>query len=316
MSQGFKVLVGFDGFTDAIYRVVEERKNATEALYFPTIHGFASRLDKAAQVSCNIELVLQEKRLGGNAPLMAKALIDLGAEVSFIGTIGEPHIEPLFQDFAHKCANVYSLAPSGQSDALEFQDGKIILGKHGAILHVSEKTLLEKVGAALGPLWEESDLIAMVNWTMLPYMNAIWRYLQSHYSRSGKLFFFDLADPSKRSAEDLHEALTLIAGFNQAILGLNEAEHLQLVKLFGENFSQKFGLTEIVVHSKTRAAVLTPGQKWEISNPLIMNPVTTTGAGDNFNAGYCFARLQGFDYTKSLQRACTLARQYITHVAK
>jgi len=312
LSPNFKILVGFDGFTDSIYHVVEERKNADETSFFSSIPSFARRLEKAANVSCNIELVLETTRLGGNAPLMAKALLDKGASINFIGTIGEPQIESVFADFASNCSHVISLGPSGKSDALEFQDGKIILGKHDSILHINEKTLLSKAGSLLKTLWEESDLIAMVNWTMFPSMNAIWHYLQTTYNPTGKLFFFDLADPSKRQPADLKEALRLIARFDRSILGLNESEAAQIKALVGPDFPHNMGISEIVVHSKTSSLVYAEKSSFEVKTALIQNPVTLTGAGDNFNAGYCFARLQKKDYKASLEEACEAARRYIT----
>lgn len=244
--------------------------------------------------------------MGGNAPLMAEALLKLGVSVDFIGTIGDP----IFQPFIQKCRHAFSLSASGESDALEFEDGKIILGKHAAILGVNDETLQKTVGSSLKKLYDEADLIAMVNWTMLPGMNSIWRYIQKECGKSGKLFFFDLADPFKRPPEDLREAIELIASFDRAILGLNEAEAAQVEALFGS--LETLGIAEVVVHSKTRATVYADGSRWSYDNPLIINPVTTTGAGDNFNAGYCFARLSCLDYPQSLEKACLVARSYIT----
>lgn len=303
-----RCLVGFDGFTDAIYRVVQTRRSADDVTYFPTIKSFTERLREAGEVSCNVELVEIEKRVGGNAPLMAESLMRLGAEVDFIGTVSED--EPLFTSFISRCHSFYSLAHSAHSDALEFSDGKIILGKHSSILHVDEQTL--RKCAALKDLFNAADLVAMVNWTMLPGMNRIWHYLQNEGLCRDKLFFFDLADPAKRTAEDLKEAIKLIAGFDRSILGLNESEAGQVTALFGADFPHKLGIKEIVVHTKTEVTTYADGKSWTYANSLITNPVTTTGAGDNFNAGYTFARLLGEDFLKSLEMGCQVARAYIT----
>jgi hypothetical protein len=302
-----RCLIGFDGFTDAIYRVVKTRRSADDVTYFPTIRSFTERLQEGAGVSCNIELVEIEKRVGGNAPLMAESLMRLGAEVDFIGTISRE--EPLFASFINECHSFYSLAHSAHSDALEFSDGKIILGKHSSILHVDDQTL--KKCTALKELFEAVEMVAMVNWTMLPGMNSIWHYLQNEGLCRGKLFFFDLADPAKRTAEDLREAIKLIAGFDRSILGLNASEAAQVAALCGSAFPHNLGIKEIVVHTKTEATTYADGKSWIYANSLITNPVTTTGAGDNFNAGYTFARLLGYDFLKSLEMGCQVARAYI-----
>ncbi len=312
MNQNFKILIGFDGFVDSIYHPVEERKNVNDVLFFPSIQSFAQRLQKASNVSCNIELVLQEKRIGGNAPIMAKALLDMGAIINFIGTLGDPQIEPVFTELTSRCAHVTSLSSSGKSDVLEFQDGKIMLGHHDSILGLNQTILQEKMGPLLKILWAESDLVAMVNWTMFPNMNAIWRYLQTAYSPTDKLFFFDLADPSKRPLADLKEALQIIAGFNRSILSLNESEAAQIKALVGSDFPYNLGISELVIHSKTSALVYAEGSSFEVESELIQNPVRVTGVGDNFNAGYCLARLEKKGYIDSLLAGCLAARIYLT----
>lgn len=310
MSRSFNCLIGFDGFTDSIFRAVSKRLSVDAVSFFPTIASFVQRLSQAEKISCNIELILQEERLGGNAPLMAQALLENGATVDFIGTIALD--EPLFTSFIQRCRHFYSLGKSAQSEAIEFSDGKIILGKHSSILHVDERVLQDNVGAKLKSLLEEADLVAMVNWTMLPGMNRIWHYLQTLSYESRAFFFFDLADPAKRTTADLEEAISLIAGFKNTILGLNEAESAQVQALFGSSFPHNLGIDEVVVHTKTRAVAYRDGKSYSYDNELIAHPTTTTGAGDNFNAGYCLARLNGLNPTKCLERACQVARTYIT----
>ena len=59
--------------------------------------------------------------------------------------------------------------------------------------------------------------MATVNWTMTPYMNEIWNGLfdlVSPHPDGHRRFFVDLADPSKRSPEDIGEALDIIRKFS------------------------------------------------------------------------------------------------------
>src|SRR5207247_3451863 len=76
-----KALVGFDGFIDTILHVVAKRESATKHTRLTTIAEFARRIDAAAVLSANFELVTQNVRLGGNGPIMANALRGCGLPV-------------------------------------------------------------------------------------------------------------------------------------------------------------------------------------------------------------------------------------------
>src|SRR5580692_10331990 len=121
--------VGLDGFVDEIIQVVDKRDNAETFQRLPTIAKLAGRLAGAAGKSTNIELVNQVTKLGGNGPIMANALASFGLRVTYLGTLGYPTLHPIFGPFA-ETAEVHSIAEPGHTDALEFEDGKIMLGKH------------------------------------------------------------------------------------------------------------------------------------------------------------------------------------------
>ena len=124
--------VGLDGFVDEILHVVDKRESAEKYSRLPTIAQLASRLSAAAGRSTNVELVGQLTKLGGNGPIMANALASFGMKVSYLGILGYPNLHPVFADFA-KRAEVHSIAEPGYTDALEFEDGKIMLGKHQSL---------------------------------------------------------------------------------------------------------------------------------------------------------------------------------------
>src|SRR5205807_9810198 len=112
--------------------VVDKRMDAQNYERVPTIARLAERMAEAAGKSTNIELVNQFTKLGGNGPIMANALASFGVKVTYLGNLGYPHLHPVFDEFA-KRAEVYSIAEPGHTDALEFEDGKIMLGKHSPL---------------------------------------------------------------------------------------------------------------------------------------------------------------------------------------
>src|SRR5271155_3232497 len=124
--------VGLDGFVDEILHVVDKRESAEVYQRLPTIAQLAARLAAAAGKSTNVELVNQITKLGGNGPIMANALAAFGLKVTYLGILGYPNLHPVFEGFA-KRAEVYSIAEPGATDALEFEDGKVMIGKHSSL---------------------------------------------------------------------------------------------------------------------------------------------------------------------------------------
>src|SRR6266566_5813830 len=137
--------VGLDGFVDEILHVVDKRESAEKYTRLPTIRQFSERLGAAAGRSTNVELVSQLTKLGGNGPIMANALASFGLKVTYLGILGYPNLHPVFSDFGQR-AEVYSIAEPGYTDALEFEDGKIMLGKHQSLKQVNWANIQSRFG--------------------------------------------------------------------------------------------------------------------------------------------------------------------------
>src|SRR5213080_4870332 len=137
--------VGLDGFVDEILHVVDKRMDAQNYERVPSIARLAERLAEAAGKSTNIELVNQLTKLGGNGPIMANALARFGLKVTYLGILGFPNLHPVFGEFA-KRAEVYSIAEPGYTDALEFEDGKVMLGKHQSLREMNWENIRSRFG--------------------------------------------------------------------------------------------------------------------------------------------------------------------------
>ena len=124
-----------------------------------TIERFALRAAGAAGKSTNIELVDREDRFGGNGPLLASGIARIGPRVTYIGAVGvegsPTTLHPLFGELARRCERVVPVAPPAHTDALEFRDGKIMLGKTRNIQAVTWELLKERIG--VGVLCETLD---------------------------------------------------------------------------------------------------------------------------------------------------------------
>jgi len=309
--------VGLDGFVDEITHAVDTRQNANEYTRLQLIADFGDRIKQAAGKSTNIEMVNQKTKLGGNGPIMANALATFGLKVTYVGALGYPNLHPVFKPFAAR-ADVHSIAESGHTDAVEFQDGKVMLVKSDSLRDVNWANIQERFGRdRFQTAFCQSTLIGFVNWTMIPAMSDIWESLLSEFCQRlqgpRRRIFFDLADPQKRSAEDIQRALKLIHRFQEffdVTLGLNEKEAGEIAEVLGVahgDFSRdglaktgreiycKLNIDALVIHPVTYAFAVRDGAVAAVSGPRVAKPLITTGAGDHFNSGFCLGQLLGLE---------------------
>jgi sugar/nucleoside kinase (ribokinase family) len=325
--------VGLDGFVDDILHVVDKRESAEKYVRLPTIAKYAERLAAAAGRSTNVELVSQLTKLGGNGPIMANALASFGLKVGYLGILGYPNLHPVFADFA-KRAEVHSIAEPGYTDALEFEDGKIMLGKHQSLKQMNWENIKTRFGQdKFAAQFGSADLVGFVNWTMLTYMSDIWssvlRDICPGMKGPRRKLFVDLADPEKRTNEDILRALELVAAFQKyfdVILGLNEKESCEIGSNLGlkidnrspEGLQQlcqeihlRIRVDTIIVHPTAYALASGPDGVSMVEGPFTPKPKITTGAGDHFNSGFCLGKLLGLPTERCLLTGVTTSGYYV-----
>lgn len=340
-EKALNCFIGFDGFTDDIVAAVEQRLSPESYKRFETIGALGDKIKKAAGQSCNIELAPLQCKMGGNAVILANALIEGLHRITLAATVGsEKEIEPLFLPLTSRCSATIPLGPSGHSDAIEFQDGKIILGKLTPLLNLTAQSLLDKIPLkTLITLFSESNLIVNANWTMTPMMNLFWRYLEEHVIASLPLptkekpryFFVDLADPDKRSDSDLLEAINCLAALNDRcsiILGLNRSEACRLLQLVegtdicslnnssegltaALKLKEKIEINTVLIHCAHWAAAASEGSTAVTDTAFCPHPLLSTGAGDHFNAGFCNGLLYGLSLEGALICAVASGAFYV-----
>ncbi len=315
--EDLKFFVGFDGFVDEIIHVVDKRVDFETYTRVDTIAQFGDRISRAAGLSTNLELIPKQIKLGGNGPIMANALRNFGAQLTYSGCLGYPDIHPVFRELADAC-ETYSICDPGHTDALEFTDGKLMMGKIEILKEVNWDNIVDRIPLEkLVEIFSRSDLVSMLNWTMIPYMTDIWEKMLDlvlpKITPKGRPFaFFDLCDPEKRNSQDTAEAMAMLGRFEEyyrVILGLNRKEASEIaavldVKLSGKpetvsleeitrEVSEALGIYCLVVHPVSEAGTVVGGEYSHIEGPYTSNPKLTTGAGDNFNAGFCLGQVLG-----------------------
>src|SRR5204863_9391185 len=201
---------------------------------------------------------------------------------------------PVFREFARK-AHVISIGEPAHTDALEFDDGKLMLGKLMPLNEVNWDNLMSRIGKEpLKEMIAGSRLIGMVNWTMLPHMSRIWaRMLDEiipNIERHSRKLFIDLADPEKRTPGDIVDAMKLLTRFQDqvdVILGLNLKESIEIADVLGldgrsdpeaamaENASairEIMNLDCVVIHPRRGAAAARESESASFAGPFVQQP--------------------------------------------
>lgn len=351
-------VVGFDGFIDAIIHVVDQRRSLQNDAYtrLATIEAFSARCGAAAGKSANIELVVKEERFGGNGPLMAGALGQLSLPVTYIGAVGQAQhtttLHPIFAEFAARCERVFCVAPPAHTDALEFEDGKLMLGKPANVQSVTWDALKKHIGLEqIKKLVADSALIGIVNWVMMAGVEGIWMGLcdevlatlpqhPAGHPGTRRRVFIDLCDPAKRTDGDVARAMSLLTRMNTftpVTLGLNLSESERIAKVMGVDayggggamstmgsavehaaraIRERLQLECVVIHPREGAgAADASGASGWFDGPFTATPKLSTGAGDHFNGGFSFAQTLGLPLDECLAVGCGVSGAYVRDAA-
>lgn len=321
-----RMVVGFDGFVDTIVRPL--RRTATAEMPaepFQTIAEFGAYLTGQAGKSCSVALSVESRRLGGNLPYLSRAAGRLGLDVTCVGMLGTPEIDPVFAGMP--CA-LHSFAPAGESTALEFQDGKVFLAADVTLPDTPWACVKRAVPNAEA-LFGTADLIALVNWSELDFAHSLWtetfdRAIAPTPRDKSRFAFFDLCDCARRSPDELDAVLRLIGRFAQrrtAILSLNENEALlcgqrllggtYALDAIAEGLRVAYGVDEILIHTVRESLLVSARGLTRVPTIYVEHPVISTGAGDHFNGASCFAVLQGWDDASRVGFANRFASRYV-----
>jgi hypothetical protein len=350
--RGHRAVVGFDGFVDSIIDVVDTRRSMAPHDYarIATIEQYAARCAAAAGKSTNLELVVHEERFGGNGPLMAGGLAQIGLPTTYIGAVAAPgrpgELHPLYADLQARCeasgGRVLPIAPPAHTHALEFDDGKIMLGDPRNVQGVTWR-LLHGDGAAehVATHLRGASLLAVVNWVMMAGVQGILEGLARDVLPtlgSGPRVFIDLCDPAKRTDADIEAVLAALAAINRhapVTLGLNQSESERIDRVCragaypggrsappdapGEVFAQasqrlreKTGLDGIAIHPRHGAGGATAsGEVAWFDGPVVKRPRLSTGAGDHFNSGFALGQVLGLPLVQALALGCGVSGAYV-----
>jgi len=325
-----KVTAGFDGFIDTIASVIKTKEDGQQPVMFGNINEFGNYIVAKNGSSFSLELQQKTVKAGGNMPILSNALGNMGIKVNCIGAFGYPQIHSVFKQLSPLCS-MYSFAEPGMCTAYEFQDGKIMMASMDSLNNTGWENVKEIIGLEkIIQLFKESSLLCMVNWSEIDTATDIWtgiltEVVTKHSSSKKQTAFFDLSDFSKRSHAAVKKALDLIKIFSSycnVIVSLNRNEASLLYKILCNNSTtdltiagnEIFAVLQpelLIIHSSKETIAFTKDELYKVASFFTESPVISTGAGDNFNAGFCAACLLQLDAELSVILASAVSGCYI-----
>lgn len=325
-----QVVAGFDGFIDSIQKVILHFQENQQPEYFKTVGEFGQYICAKENGGLSLETEELTKKIGGNVPIMANAMAGLGVKTHCIGAFGYPVIDPVFLDM-HPNTNLYSFADPGITSALEFNDGKIMLAQMTALNNSSwEQVKLAVVPDQIMKIFSESEMLCLLNWSEIRHAAEIWdgllREIFPKLVRKERMkIFFDLSDCSKYSNEKIMEAINLIrqfGNFGVVTLSLNRNEATLVYKaifssacddleVVGGRIYEFMDIETIIIHTATRSLAWRDSQIFRAEALKLKDPQISTGAGDNFNAGFCIGQLLELETGDSLALGNLMAASYM-----
>ena len=242
-----------------------------------------------------------------------------------IGAFGLPRPAAEFEKL-EKLARLYSLSEPARTDDYEFDDGKIIASTLNSLNALDWNAITEKLPPEqICALFDEADVIALNNWTMIPAMTGIWKRIQSDtlpsLSDKERLYFIDMADPEE-NGRGYRGGSRVMAGFERfgrTVLSCNHREAIQLAgalelsaspnscAALADGMRESLRIWCVSLHTLTGSFAATVSESPEAPGFYTPKPRVSIGGGDHFNAGLVFALMDGFTLEEALYVASAVS---------
>jgi hypothetical protein len=227
-----RVAFGFDGFLDTVRVLVDERRDADS---FDRVERLADMADHVADSaarnsSVTFEWVTRGRRTGGHVAHLSRALGTLGFDPTMVGRFGRPPAEPFAREFADR--DLLSVGTPSRTDAVEFDDGKLLLPEMIDVQQFDWATMRERVGLeALAERLENLDLLGVGYWVDTPRIRTILEGLRTELfptlSSPPDRLLFDPGDLRQIDTDRLRSgvrALTRLDGTVPVTVSANRSE--------------------------------------------------------------------------------------------
>ncbi len=309
---GADLAFGFDGIVDNVRVMVETRHSPTEFDRLETLRALRDRIDEslASESSLTVEWELEGTRTGGHACHLSRVFTELGAETTMVGMYGRPPTEPFTSEFAD--STLVSVGEPGFCDAVEFDDGKLLLTQTSEAAGLDWPTLCERIDpGTLATHLDGADVFGVGYWAMTSALpSLVASVVAETWDRQASppdCLFFDPGDIRSLPAETLRDGAAHLAEANETVpvtVSANRSETEALAAaLAGEEpdrlvdaaeaAREGLGVDRFVGHSASKSVTVSDAGTAAVDVPRTDSPALTTSAGDHFNAGFLLGHLLG-----------------------
>ncbi|WP_424005326.1 PfkB family carbohydrate kinase (plasmid) [Haloarcula salina] len=326
---GGNVVFGFDGFVDNV-RQAGTNAGAADSDRITTLREFGEEIvtSAAADSSLSISWERQGQRTGGHVSHLSRAYQTLGFDPTLVGMCGDP-VRDIFEQEFEACT-LYSLGDPGITDAIEFDDGKLMLMENGGAATLDWETIRSRVG--IETLVDELDgakLLGIGYWAVMPGMAGILDGLR-------ETVFPKLTDPPERVLldpanireldpeilESIVAATRRLADEVDVTVSANRYETKELAAVLGAHTSDELvadarvafdslAVDRFVGHSVTESVVVSDDGTTSVRVAPVESPELTTSAGDHFNAGLSLGLVEGLPEAAAVALGNALAREFV-----
>jgi len=328
-----RVVHGFDGYVDRVRILVESRSNKDKFRHITSLSALEERIGKSVALnnSCSIEWKERARRAGGHTSHLGRAFSTLGFNAATIGTYGSPP-KTIFEQELADCS-IFSIGSPSYSDAIEFNDGKLMLNEIGSMASLDWDMLCERVGQKkLADAIDGAAVLSMGYWSTIPSMPGIWDGLRKDLwpslSDPPETVFVDPADVRRMSEDRLREGIEPLKQLDRVVpvtFSTNRLETEVVASLEDEEVrdddfktitrraKNALGVSRYLAHTVDRSIVVSDVVEATARPPHVEKPELTASAGDHFNAGFILGDILGLPDSASLMLGNAVANWFLRH---
>ena len=308
-----RVVFGFDGYLDRVREVVADRSDPTSYERLPRLAQFRDRLDRSVEAgsSLSYEWLEDGRRTGGHTCHLARAFGTWDFAPTLVGMYGDPVHETFEREFGEY--DLHSIGEPGVTDAVEFDDGKLMLTEIGATMTLDWAGLDDRFGHdRLAERLDGAALLGVGYWSETPNTPTVLsglRELWTGIDDPPGTVLVDPGDVRKLDPDRLRsgrEAIRDLTDVTDVVVSANRAETDVLADAYAGEADRDFEAaadavfdalapTWVVGHGIDRSVVVTADGTASVAVPTVAEPAMTTSSGDHFNAGLALGRLSGLD---------------------
>ena len=328
--EGGTLAFGFDGVVDNVREMVETRHESTEYDRLKRLSDLETRLQNSltAESSLTIEWETEGTRTGGHACHLSRAFNHLGANTVMIGTYGEPPQEPFVSEF--DASTIVSIGEPGVCDAVEFDDGKLMLSEPGEASQLNWEMLVDRVDVeAIAKHLDGCNVLGVGYWNVtgeLPELLATlveetWPLQSSPPER----VFFDPADIRQLPDKQIRRGAARLAEVSQTVPVTVSANRAETEKIAGVVDGHDTGrlrkdaevafdvldVDQFIGHGRSESVGVDRTTTVDVQVPVTSSPAMTTSAGDHFNVGFLVGELADLSLPAKIVVGNTVARAFV-----